>query len=124
MEFLIDPTGRSRRGENRNIPAAVTLTGCVYVQSVDRPDDYGVDNRTVIITLRPSLVSDPAIISTGNKLAALRPDRIVLIVEGADPKCFVLSDGVLALQTINALAHRSGDNSVAAQLLNPHERPI
>jgi|SRR5215472_179075 len=107
MEFLIDPTGRSRRGEHRNISAAVSLTGCIYVQSVDRPGDCGIDNRTVIITLRPSLVSDPAIISTGNKLAALRPNRVVLIVDGPDPKCLVLSDCVLALRTINSLAHGS-----------------
>jgi hypothetical protein len=123
MEFLIDPTGRSRRGENRNIPAAVTLTGCVYVRTVDRPSHCGADHRTVIVTLQPSLVSDPAIISTGNKLAALRPNRIVLIAEGSDTKCFVLSDSVLALRTINALAHGNGAGLVA-QPLNAPGRPI
>lgn len=60
--------------------------------------------------------------SIANKLAVLRPNRIVLIVKGADTKCFVLSNSVLALRTINALAHGNG-SSVAVQPLNAPGRP-
>lgn len=104
VEFLIDPAGRSHRGGKRSIAAAVTRAGCVCVQSIDHLTDRGTDDRTVIVTFQPRLLSDAAIITTGNKLAALRPDRIVLLAEGANTQCLVFSDSVLALRTINALA--------------------
>ena len=122
VEFLIDPAGRSRRSGRRNIAAAVAQTGCVYVRLIEQPTCRGPTDRTVTVTFRPSLLSDAAIVSTGNKLADLDPDRVVLIAEGLNTQCFVFSDSVLALRTINVLA--SGDGAgVAAQPIEPHSRP-
>jgi hypothetical protein len=123
VEFLIDPAGRSRRGGRRNIAAAVTQTGCVYLRSIDYPTSCGTDDRTVIVTLQPALVSDAAIVSTANKLAGLCPDRVVLIAEGSSAQCFVFSDSVLAVRTINALANGDGMGA-AAQPSDAYGRPI
>jgi hypothetical protein len=123
VEFLIDPAGRSRKAGRRNIAAAVTQSGCVYLRSIDHPPSRDVDDRTVIVTLQPALLSDAAIVSTANKLADLCPNRVVLLAEGSKAQCFVFSDSVLAVRTINTLANGDGVSG-AAQPINAHGRPI
>jgi hypothetical protein len=108
VEFLIDGAGRSRKVGDRNAAAAISKAGHVHISAIDRPAPESVFDRTVVVTLQPRLLCELTIAGLGNKLAALRPDRIVIVADLQRPECWVFSNCLVALRKVTALARGDG----------------
>ena len=124
MEFLIDLLGRSRKVGKRNAAVAIAKVGYVHVRLTEHQmGDQRGTCQTVIVTLQPQLVTQPAIAALGYKLADLDPERTIVVAELAVPRSWVFPAHMPALRMIAMLASdRIGGQAVAA--VDLCERPI
>jgi hypothetical protein len=124
VEFLIDLLGRSRKVGKRNAAVAIAKVGYVHVRLTEHQmGDQRGTCQTVIVTLQPQLVTQPAIAALGYKLADLGPERTIVLAELAVPQSWVFPAHMPALRMIAMLASdRIGGQAVAA--VDLCERPI
>jgi hypothetical protein len=120
VEFLIDPAGRSRRIGNRDVATAVSKVGYVHLLVIERSDntESRVD-RTAIAALQPGRVSEATVAALGNKLAAVHPDRTVVVAYFPTPECWVFSDCLAALRKVTALADDRSDGGSTSGFVRP-----
>lgn len=124
VEFLIDLLGRSRKVGKRNVAIAVAKVGYVHVRVPERQmEDQRRNSRTVIVTLQPQLVTQPAIAALGYKLADLDPERTIVVAELAVPQSWVFPAHMPALRMIAMLAS-DGTRGQAVAAVDLCERPI
>jgi hypothetical protein len=117
VEFLIDIRGCVRRRiANLKIAAVVEQGGSVHIQAIDRPvADQACIDRTVIVTLHPRLMSCAAVVTLGNQLAELEPQRIVVVATtSSTAKSWIFSNALSALRMVIALCEGRADAAPAA----------
>lgn len=110
MEFFIDLAGRSRKVGQLSVAIAVSKIGYIHVRLIERTlAGRATTDRTVIVNVQPYLVSELALAAFGYKLADLNPERTVVVVEGPNPGCWVVSDQTSALRLMANLARTDAD---------------
>jgi hypothetical protein len=108
VEILIDLAGHLLEARKRTVAVAISKLGYIHIQSIERPMHRPAPpTRTVIVTLRPQLVSELTVAAAGYEIADLKPERTVVVAEFAQQECWVFSGHMPAIVKIASLVQEA-----------------